>query len=185
MLKCACSKTAKEIKLSGSTVFRGRIMNVEEDSVLLPSGRTSVREVVRTADSVSMGIRDEAGKVCLIRQFRYPAGKLLWEIPAGRIEQGESPEEAAIRESGEETGLSCEIVGKVAGFYLAAGFATEYMHMFEMRVTGLSQAKPDEDEAIEVHFLTLEEISILVDKGEIEDSKTLIYLNMLFRRPGL
>lgn len=180
-MKCSCAKTSKEVRLSGVTVFRGRIMTVEEDSVLLPTGGTSTREVVRTADSISAGIIGADGKICLVRQYRYPAEKLLWEIPAGRIEPGEEPEDAAVREAGEETGLRCAIKSKIAGFYLAAGFATEYMHMYLMEVTGVSDAKPDEDEDIETVFFSEAELSCMLEDGSIEDSKTLIFLNWYFR----
>ena len=156
-------------------------MTVEEDSVLLPTGGTSTREVVRTADSISAGIISADGRVCLIRQYRYPAQKLMWEIPAGRIEPGEDPTDAALREAGEETGLQCSIVSKVAGFYLAAGFATEFMHMYLMEITGKSDAKPDDDEDIETAFFGESELLRMLDEGSIEDSKTLIFLNWYFR----
>jgi ADP-ribose pyrophosphatase len=156
-------------------------MTVEEDSVLLPSGGTSTREVVHTADSISAGIIDADGRICLIRQYRYPAEKLMWEIPAGRIEPGETSEDAAVREAGEETGLQCSIISKIAGFYLAAGFATEYMHMFLMEVTGKSDAMPDDDEDIETAFFSESELMAMLDDGSIEDSKTLIFLNWYFR----
>ncbi|HOA15565.1 MAG TPA: NUDIX hydrolase [Bacillota bacterium] len=185
MAKCACTRTSSEVRLSGRTVYRGGIMNVEEDSVLLPSGRTATREVVRTRDSVSCGIIDGEGRVCLIRQYRYPAGRLLWEIPAGRIEPGEEPADAAVREAGEETALACSVEEKVAGFFLAAGFATEFMHMYLMKVTGESDAVPDEDEAIEAGFFTPQQAMSMMQEGEIADSKTLIFLNWYLRRLGL
>lgn len=106
----------------------------------------------------------------------------MWEIPAGRLERGEEPEEAAIREAGEETGLNCRITSKVCGFYLAAGFASEFMHMFLMEEAGSSDAVPDEDESIEAHFFDLEEALEMVESGEIEDSKTLIFLNWYARK---
>ncbi|HPU95658.1 MAG TPA: NUDIX hydrolase [Bacillota bacterium] len=184
MDRCPCAREAKEVRLSGSTVFRGRIMNVEEDAVLLPSGRTVTREVVRTMDSVSCGILDGEGRVCLVRQYRYPAGRSMWEIPAGRIEPGESPEEAAIREAGEETGMGCAIDGKVAGFFIAAGFASEYMHMYLMHVTGASDAVPDEDEDLVARFFLPSELDDMIGSGDIEDSKSLIFINWYLRRIG-
>jgi len=184
MDRCPCAREAKEVRLSGSTVFRGRIMNVEEDAVLLPSGRTVTREVVRTMDSVSCGILDGEGRVCLVRQYRYPAGRSMWEIPAGRIEPGESPEEAAIREAGEETGMGCAIDGKVAGFFIAAGFASEFMHMYLMRITGTSDAVPDEDEDLVAVFFRPTELQSMMDGGVIEDSKSLIFINWYLRKIG-
>lgn len=182
MRGCQCVKAIKELCVSGSTVYRGRIITVEEDAVMLPSGRTAIREVVRTANSVSCGITDAESRICLVRQYRYPAGRFMWEIPAGRLEQGEEPEEAAIREAGEETGLNCRIISKVCGFYLAAGFASEFMHMFLMEAIGSSDAVPDEDESIEASFFDLEEALEMIESGEIEDSKTLIFLNWYARR---
>lgn len=178
-MKCECVKTSSEVRLSGRTVFRGRILTLEEDTVLLPTGGQSTREVVRSSDSVSCCIRDDKGAYCLVRQYRYPAGKLLWEIPAGRMESGEAPEDAAVREAAEETSLSSRIVRRLFGFYLAAGFATEYMHMFLMEATGPSDAEPDEDELIDARFFTLQELEGMLSEGMIEDSKTLIFLNWL------
>ncbi len=178
-MKCECVKTSSEVRLSGRTVFRGRILTLEEDAVLLPTGGQSTREVVRSSDSVSCCIRDDKGAYCLVRQYRYPAGRLLWEIPAGRMESGEAPEDAAVREAAEETSLSSRIVRRLFGFYLAAGFATEYMHMFLMEATGPSDAEPDEDELIDARFFTLQELEGMLSEGMIEDSKTLIFLNWL------
>ncbi len=178
-MKCECVKTSSEVRLSGRTVFRGRILTLEEDTVLLPTGGQSTREVVRSSDSVSCCISDGMGGYCLVRQYRYPAGRLLWEIPAGRIESGEEPEEAAVREAAEETSLSCRIVRRIFGFYLAAGFATEYMHMYLMEAIGTSDAKPDEDELIDARFFTAQELKEMLSEGQIEDSKTLIFLNWL------
>lgn len=178
-MKCECVKTSSEVRLSGRTVFRGRILALEEDTVLLPNGLQSTREVVRSSDSVSCCISDGRGGYCLVRQYRYPAGKLLWEIPAGRMESGEAPEEAAVREAAEETSLSCMIVRRMFGFYLAAGFATEYMHMFLMEATGPSDAQPDEDELIDARFFTAVQLEGMLSEGLIEDSKTLIFLNWL------
>ena len=178
-MKCECVKTSSEVRLSGRTLFRGRILTLEEDNVLLPNGGQSTREVVRSSDSVSCCIKDGKGGYCLVRQYRYPAGKLLWEIPAGRIESGEAPEDAALREAAEETSLSCRIVKRMFGFYLAAGFATEYMHMFLMEATGPSDAVPDDDELIDSRFFTADELAQMMAEGQVEDSKTLIFLNWL------
>lgn len=178
-MSCECVKRSSEVRLSGRTVFRGRILTLEEDTVLLPTGGQSTREVVRSSDSVSCCIRDGNGGYCLVRQYRYPAGRLLWEIPAGRIESGEEPEAAALREAAEEASLSCSIVRRLFGFYLAAGFASEYMHMFLMDAQGPSDAKPDEDELIDARFFTADELGRMLSEGLIEDSKTLIFINWL------
>src|SRR5262249_4743937 len=138
------------------TIYRGKVLSLELDDVIEPGGVRARREVVRHAGSVAVLALREDGTIYLVRQYRYPVDSALWELPAGRLDRGESPEEAAQRELREEIGYRARVMRKVAFFHTTPGFCDEAMHVF--RATGLepSKAKGDDDERIEVRAFPLE-----------------------------
>ena len=127
------------------------------------------------APSPSCRLHDD-GTITMVRQYRTPAQAVLLEIPAGGIDPGESPEAAAHRELAEETGLRASRLEHVAAFYTAAGFCSEFMHLYI--ATGLSEAiaHQDDDENIETIRLALEDALSRVATGEVRDAKSLIAL---------
>ena len=153
----------------------GKLIKVEVDRVILPDGRESRRELVIHRGAVAI-IALEQGKVLLERQYRHTAGRVLWEIPAGTMEEGEIPEECARRELKEETGYIAEKLVKLIRFYVAPGYSKEVIHLF--LATGLkkSETAPDYDEFIETSFIQIEEAVEMVHRNIIEDSKTIIGL---------
>ncbi len=156
----------KELKL----FYRGRVITLEVYSV---DGRT--REIVRHRGSV--GILPVEGKyVYLIRQYRYPLDGYIVEIPAGTLEEGESPEECALRELKEETGLIADELHKMFEAYLVPGYGTEKMHFFLAKVKEKGNMETEEDERIEPFRVTLEEALSMVERGEIVDAKTMLAL---------
>ncbi len=157
-------------------VFSGKIVTLNVDTVVLPNGQLAGREVVRTRDSVGIAPVTPNGDLVMVRQYRYAAGRELLEIPAGRINPGESPEGAAMRELSEETGYRALELTKIAGFYLAVGFASEYMHLYSASVERAGSAHPDEDEFVEVELVPVSRIPEMIVSGEIEDVKTLTAL---------
>lgn len=166
-------------------VYSGKIVALNVDTVELPNGGLASREVVVTRDSVAVAPVTPDGDLVMVRQYRHAGGVELLEIPAGRIDEGESPEDAALRELGEETGYGALELTKIAGFYLAVGFATEYMHLYEALVEPDGDPHPDDDEYVQVELVPLSHIADMIKSGEIEDAKTLAALLHLAWTRGL
>jgi len=163
-------------KIEGKYIYRGKIINLRVDRVSLPSGRETIREVVEYRGSVAILPLFENGDVLLLKQFRYPVGEELIEIPAGKIEEGEDPRFTAERELEEETGYRAAEMEKIASFYLAPGYSTEEMHLFVARDLQKSSTNPDFDEIIEPFRAGKGEIEGLLKEGRIKDAKTLLAL---------
>ena len=155
-------------------VYKSKIFTVAEEEATDPSGFKIERAIVRHAGSAVMLAVDDRERVLLVRQFRLPAEKNLWEIPAGRLDPGEKPLAAAKRELAEETGYSAKKWKKLAAWWPSPGYVAEKMHLF--LATGLTEgeATPMEDERIEKRWFKKKELNKLIRDGEIEDGKTLI-----------
>lgn len=154
--------------------FSGRLIRITVDRVRLQSGSEAEREVVHHPGGVGVVALSEDGSVLLVRQYRHPAGELLWEIPAGGREPGESPLETARRELAEETGFAAEVWLGVGATFLAPGYSTELLWYF--RATGLTrvgEAQPDPDEVLEARSFSPPEVADLVFRGQLRDAKTL------------
>ena len=162
--------------LSRREIYSGRVLRLEVDDVREPNGATGIREVVRHRGSVAALPVHDDGRVVLVQQWRHPVGALMWELPAGLMNAGESPAEGAARELEEETGLRAARVEPIADFYTTPGFCDERMYVF--RATGFTQVppRPDDDEEIEVKTCTLEEALEMVRTGQIREGKTLVAL---------
>lgn len=167
--------------LSSERVYAGKVFNVERDRVTMPNGRTVTIDTVRHPKSVVIVPVPEPGKIVLIRQFRYPVNKFLWELPAGSVDEGERPEDAARRECHEEIGLMPQTVVRLTALYPTPGYCDEEMIFF--RVSSLEkseeQAHVDEDEDIESRVFELREAREMVRRGEIVDMKTVVALTLL------
>ena len=167
--------------VSRQSVYRGKVLSLEVDDVVEPGGVRARREVVRHPGSVAVLAHRDDGTVILVRQYRYPVDDSLWELPAGRLDPGETPDEAAQRELREEIGHRARDLRKVAFFYTTPGFCDEAMHLF--RATGLEPdaAKGDEDERIEVRAFPLAELEAMIGSGEIREGKTLVAILLELR----
>lgn len=174
-----------EKPIDRETMYRGRIITLHVDRVKLPTGDIGTREIVQTRDSVAVVPVTCDGKVVLVRQYRYAGGEEVLEIPAGRIDPGESPEMAARRELIEETGCRCSALKKIAGFYVAVGFATEFMHLYVGTVDRIGHACPDAGEFILTELMPIDRIPELLAAQEIRDAKTLAGLLHLSWTLGL
>ena len=167
--------------LEHSTVFNGKVFRVDRDRVRMPNGRECTADVIRHPPSVVIVPVPEPGHVILIRQFRYPVQRSLWELPAGSVDDGETPEAAARRECHEEIGLVPETVVRLGAFYPTPGYCDEEMIFF--RASGLNEsnesAAVDEDEDIEPRTFTLPEAREMVRRGEITDMKTVVGLGLI------
>jgi ADP-ribose pyrophosphatase len=162
-----------EETLSSRRVFEGRAVNLRIDSVKLPSGRETTREIVEHEDCVAIVALDAADNILLVKQFRKPVEKELLEIPAGGIDAGESPEDAVRREMREETGFLPQKVEKLGGFYSSPGFCTEYLYLYLASELVPKPLKAEDSESITLVRVPLAEIPGLISAGTICDAKSI------------
>jgi ADP-ribose pyrophosphatase len=163
-------------------IFDGRVVHLLLHKVRLPDGEYSKREVVEHPGAVAIVALDDQQNVLMVRQFRLPAGKILYEIPAGTLEDDEAPEVCASREMREETGYKPANLESLGGFYTAPGYTTEFIHLFY--ATGLSEARleQDVDEFIELERMPFSKALEMIEQGEIVDGKTILGLLKVARR---
>jgi ADP-ribose pyrophosphatase len=157
-------------------VFDGRVLALDVDEVTEPGGVVARREVVRHSGSVATLAVHDDGRIVLVRQYRYPVNETVWELPAGRRDPKETPEAGARRELEEETGLVAGRLEPLSVFYTTPGFCDEVMHVFRASALRQGEARPEEDERIEVVTLSLEEARAMQARGEIREAKTLVAL---------
>ena len=178
MLKFFHEKELDETFLEGRKVFDGNLLKVQKDKVLLPNGDTSTREYIRHSGAVAIVPVLEDGSVVLVKQCRYAMGTVMWEIPAGKLDHGpeENPDEAAVRELGEETGYTAEHWQRLVTIATTPGFTDEVIHLY--KAWGLTRGEQhcDEDEFIGVKAFSPAEIRRMVLAGELFDAKTLCAL---------
>ncbi len=168
------AEAGPEVLLVSEERFSGRLISLSVDRVRLHTGSEAEREVVHHPGGVGIVAVDDEGAVLLVRQYRHPAQELLWEIPAGGRESGESALETARRELAEETGYAAEAWLGVGATFLAPGYSTELLWYFQ--ATGLARVgepDPDPDEYLEARYFTPGEVSELISRGELRDAKTL------------
>jgi ADP-ribose pyrophosphatase len=163
----------KEKKLGSRTVFQGRIFDVLVDDVQLPSGRQTTREIVRHAGAVGLVPVLDDGRIVLEEQYRHPAGEILVEIPAGRLEERETPDQTARRELLEETGYLADEIKRMTVFYTTPGYTSEKLHLYVARGLKKAETKPDFDENITLREVAIDEALRLIGRGEIKDGKTI------------
>ena len=173
----------REQVTSSEELYRGKILSLRRDIVLLTKGDRqveAVREVVEHDPTVVIVPVDAQDNVLLVRQYRHSTGMTLLETPAGGMEPGEVPEEAVQRELQEETGHTARRLVHLGGFWIAPGWATEYMHAFLACGLVEAQACPDEDEEIQVERVPRSRVLDLVRRGEVQDAKSIAALLMAF-----
>ncbi len=168
-----------EKTLHSDKVFTGKIMSVRVDTVLLPDGKRSTREIVEHNGAVAVVAVDSEGAVYLVRQFRKPVEEVLLEIPAGKLEPGEDPLECARRELLEETGLVARDWTRVFRYYSTPGFTSEVVHVYVARDVEQHAAAPESDEFLEVVKMPLDEAYEKVIDGTIKDGKSIVAIQHL------
>lgn len=175
--------------VASEVVHRGKYMEFRVETIERADGSRGTRDIVRHPGAVAMLAVDDLGRVLFVRQWRVAAGRGLLEIPAGTLDVHdgvtEDPDAAARRELEEETGHRARSWRRMASFWTAPGFASERMHLY--LATGLvpvadaDRLSPDEDEALELRHLTLDEAIGLVETGEIADAKSILGILWLDR----
>ena len=172
-----------ETTIGTRRVFEGNIINVRVDTVRMPSGISTTREIVEHSHAVCIVPVDEDGNVVLVRQYRKPAEEALLEVPAGGVEEGEVSEDAVLRELQEEIGYTAGNLQHLSSFWVAPGWATEFMHAYLATDLTPSRLEADEDENIEVVRLPFDQAVAMFKTGEIRDGKTIAA--MLLAQPLL
>lgn len=152
--------------------FKGRIINLRVDTALLPNGRTAPREVVEHPGGVAVAALTAERELLFVRQFRYPYGEVLLEIPAGKLEYGEDPLEAGKRELKEETGAAAAEYRDLGLFYPTPGYCGEIIHLYLATGIQTGEQALDEDEFLEVEKIALKDAVQMVLRNEIRDGKT-------------
>lgn len=156
--------------LAKETIFEGKVIRVYKDTVMLPDGKKTVREVVRHPGAVGIVALLE-GEVLLVKQYRYALAKETLEIPAGKIDPGEDPETCAIRELREETGYQGKM-SFLGVFHTSPGFADEIIYLYLATDLSWAPLKADEDEFLGVTKLPWEEARKLAGSGAMQDAKS-------------
>jgi ADP-ribose pyrophosphatase len=160
---------------SSKQVYDCGLFRVTEDTARDPkTGFEIKRSVVRHIGSAVVMAVDAKKRVLLVRQYRLPAERYLWELPAGRLDPGETPLKAAKRELAEETGVKAREWSKIASFWVSPGYVQERMTIFLARDLTEGTATPMDDEQIETGWFTRKQIAEMIAKGQIQDAKTMI-----------
>lgn len=166
----------EEKTISSDRVYTGKVITLKVDTVEIPGQGYQKRELVEVGGAVGIVAITDDNKIVLVKQFRKPIEKPIFEIPAGKLEKNESPKECAERELKEETGYSAKNIKLIHKFFTSAGFSNEIMFVY--LATGLTPGENnlDADEFLDVYEVELEEAYNMVLKNEIEDAKTSIGL---------
>ena len=161
-----------EKTLSSEVLYKGRIVTLTQDTALLENGKTALREVVHHNGGACVVPYFEDGTICLVRQFRYAMQQELWELPAGKLEPGEDPFEAAKRELEEECGVTADRYLSLGEFYPTVGYDTEVIYTWV--ATGLHESTMhlDDDEFLTPDRVPLERAYEMVLNNQIRDGKT-------------
>ncbi len=164
--------------LESQIMFNGVVFDVARDRLLDENGIEIVRDVVRHPGGAGALPLFGDGRVALVRQYRHPARRELLEIPAGRIESDETPEMCAAREVEQEIGFRAGRIEKLGEFYSTPGFCEETLYVYLATDLRPSSQRLDHDELVEIVYLPFAEAVNMIDRGEIEDAKTIIALLM-------
>lgn len=166
-----------EKTVSTRKVFEGRIFDIKVDDIELPDGRKAEREILIHHGGVVILPITPDGEIILVKQYRYAVERTLLELPAGKLEKGEDPREAAMRELEEETGCRANSIRDFGNLIPVGAYTTEIMHGFVCDdMIDTKEQKLDEDEFIEIVRLPIEKVRDMIMSGEIQDGKTVAFV---------
>lgn len=163
----------EEKRLSRETVYKGAIFYVEKRMVRLPNGKEARRDIVVNPNATAIVALDDEDRVIMVKQYRESAGRVMLEIPAGKMDEGEDPETCASRELREETGYTAKSLKRLFASRVSPGFSSEIIYTYLAEGLELGDTDPDEDEFVETLKMPLGEVVDMILRGEIEDGKTI------------
>jgi ADP-ribose pyrophosphatase len=169
--------------LDSKLIYQGRAFSVRRDHVALPDGGSAWWDIVDHVDSIMVIPVDADGYIWFVRQYRHPATQEVLEMPAGVLESGESPETCAHREIREETGMAAGKLQKIGEFFLAAGYSSEYMHVYLATDLRPDPLQADADEFLSVEKISIAEAYRIAENNQVRDAKTLA--GLFLSRPYL
>lgn len=176
-------KNLVEKKISSENVFDGVLLHVKRDEIELPNGHKTVREWIKHPGASAVIPLLPDNEIILVRQFRYPIGKVTLEIPAGKLDVvGEDPIECAKRELSEETGYTAGKIWKLTTIATTVGFSDEYIHLYAATDLTAGEIHPDSDEFINVVKMPLTAALQMVETGKIFDSKSAVAILLLAKQ---
>lgn len=165
-----------EKTLSSKVAYDGKVVHVEYDEIETADGHKSFREVVRHPGGVVIVAETNEGKILLVKQYRYPLAKTNLELPAGKLEYGENPDEACKRELEEETGYDAGTWESLGYINTTPGICDEKLYLYYAKDLTYNKPHPDEGEILQLFEYTKDEVFAMIKNGEINDSKTLCAL---------
>lgn len=168
-----------------TSIFKGRIVELLLEQCVLPNGQAVELEIVRHPGGAAIVAIDDVNRVCLVYQYRHVCGGWLWELPAGKIDDGEPPLQTAQRELIEEAGVMAKNWQSLGICHSSPGIFTEIIHLYLAKELQWCDQQLGSDEVLEVHWLPLEEALQKAASGEITDSKTIVGLFRAFQHPLL
>ncbi len=172
----------QELQISSTQVYDGRLAKVYTDKVKLPDGSESSREYLKHPGATAVLPLYDNGDIVLLRQYRYPVGKVLWEIPAGKLDNDEDPLECGRRELREETGLTADNWQPLLSYHPCIGYSNEVIHIFLATGLKTGQLNLDQGEFLTSHRIAAAAVPRMLQAGEVIDGKSLIALQWLQQR---
>jgi 8-oxo-dGTP pyrophosphatase MutT (NUDIX family) len=166
----------KPTTIASNHIHKGRVIDVSSERLKYSDGREHEIDFVRHPGAAAMVAVDDAGRVCVVRQYRHGVADFLWEIPAGKLDRGEAPEVCAVRELSEEAGVTARRWDSLGLYIPAPGIFNEVIHMYLARDLEVGDPMPDSDEELELKWMPLDEAIGRVLKGEWNDGKTALGL---------
>ncbi len=173
-----------EKTLEQKHIYKGKILNLRVDKAELPNGKTAVREVVEHAGGVTVAALTNKRELILVRQFRYPYTETILELPAGKLDAGESPLEAGKRELLEETGAVAGKYIDLGKFYPSPGYCGEVIYLYGAAELAFDRQNLDEDEFLEIEKIPMDRVVEMIKNNEIPDGKTqaaVLKLNLILK----
>ncbi len=170
--------TFEEKTLETQRIYEGAIINLRRDKVTVENG-TSYREIIEHNGGAVLAAVTDEGKMVMVRQYRKPAERVMLEVPAGKIDAGETPLETARRELKEETGYTPSKVEYLTEFYPSVGYSEEVLYLYLCTGLEAGETCPDENEALDILEMDIEELHQMVMRAEIRDAKTIVAIMMV------
>lgn len=168
--------TFVEKTIKSEMIYRGRILNLRKDRVIAKNGKIAEREIIEHSGGVVVAAILEDGRMAMVRQYRKAVDELVFEAPAGKLERGEDLREAAARELKEETGYTASQFDFLGTYYSSCGYSNEKLNLFLCRGLTEGEPEPDENEALDIELVHIEELYQKVKSGKIKDGKTALII---------